>query len=904
MTASRCGAVTVAGVCSAPFGLAAATGAGSERMLVRFPNPGSSPTPEQIGGKASALLRLAEAGLPVPPGAVLGSAFFEPWHRALRAAVGAQSSEFADELRSQVAVLPFGAAQQAALDQLLLCLPDDHAARFAVRSSAIGEDGADASFAGQYETRLGVTRDGIGAAIRDCFAASLAPRLRAYRRQRGIAGGAAFAVIVQQQIDSAVAGVGFSLDPLSNDLDHAVIAASWGLGSLVVDGRVDADQFVVDTPTQRILRRRIGAKQSAARLGVDGGVAEIALDPARAAQPSLDDRQVLELTQLLMEVERLFGAPVDIEWAIADGRIHLLQARPITTFVPLPDALQTAPGAQRRLYLDAALSKGMTSNLPFSTLGLQQIERAFLGLVSGWIGGIEPGGEGGDGLIAFAGGRMYLNLSDLLRFASPARLAAGHAATDALTARILASVDAGRYRAKRRPAWFGVSLLWRSPLALWRLRWLFGWLLIGLLHPLSLQRRHDRVTAQLTAQLRGWPAEGQSLEALQQALVGSMRAAFEPLMAALLLGQIPPRLALGRRAAQNAAELDALARGTEGNVVVEMSVALSQLAGLLDAAQFDDLPRLADQLRQRALPAAFLEAWDRFIDRFGCRGPNEMDIASPRYRDDPLLALGPMRAIARGEGAPLQQAQARHVAQREAALVTLQERLGPLRRWLLRRIVRLNTRFAGSRDTPKYINVLAGYVMRRRALQIGQRLQQQGRLDRAEQVFDLRFDDLARADTEPELELRRLAGQRSAFRRRLLAQVRQFPQVIDSRGRILRPPAAPPGDRLLHGTPVSAGLARGPVRVLHGPDGHDIAVGDILVAYTTDPGWTPLFVNAAAIVLEVGGVLQHGAVVAREFGKPCVVGIAGVVTTLHDGEQVEVDGAAGTLRRLDPAAEP
>ncbi|MEX2500053.1 MAG: PEP-utilizing enzyme [Wenzhouxiangellaceae bacterium] len=226
--------------------------------------------------------------------------------------------------------------------------------------------------------------------------------------------------------------------------------------------------------------------------------------------------------------------------------------------------------------------------------------------------------------------------------------------------------------------------------------------------------------------------------------------------------------------------------------------------------------------------------------------------------------------------------------------------VGALRRVLLRRANRRIELFAGTRDTPKHLMVLSNYAVRRRALAAGCRLVQAGRLDAPDDVFDLTSEELDAAFRDSTLDLREIRECRMQFRRKLDAHVVTFPPVIDSRGRILRPPSQHETPGLFRGMAVSPGLVRGPVKILQNPHDKRVAKGDVLVAYTTDPGWTPLFVNAAAIVLEVGGVLQHGAVVAREYGKPCVVGIDRITEKLRDGQRVEVDGAAGTIRLLPP----
>ena len=206
--------------------------------------------------------------------------------------------------------------------------------------------------------------------------------------------------------------------------------------------------------------------------------------------------------------------------------------------------------------------------------------------------------------------------------------------------------------------------------------------------------------------------------------------------------------------------------------------------------------------------------------------------------------------------------------------------------------------YAGERDTPKHHWVMLATVMRRKALAQGARLVAAGRLDSVDDVFHLNWSELEAAESDSSFELRALARERGRLFRQIEAQVKEFPPFIDSRGRIPRPPPVADGTAL-EGHGISPGVARGPIKVLHDPYEKQVETGDVLVAYTTDPGWTPLFINAAAIILQVGGVMQHGGVVAREYGKPCVAGIERVLTRFEDGQIVEVDGSSGRVRLIE-----
>jgi pyruvate,water dikinase len=187
--------------------------------------------------------------------------------------------------------------------------------------------------------------------------------------------------------------------------------------------------------------------------------------------------------------------------------------------------------------------------------------------------------------------------------------------------------------------------------------------------------------------------------------------------------------------------------------------------------------------------------------------------------------------------------------------------------------------------------------LRQRLLRDAHLLYRAGRLQRPEQIFDLTLDNLKYELLNPKSDLSGLADVKREFIDRL-SRVRQLPTVIDSRGLIFRPPAPAPTEGEVLGTAVSAGVVRGLVKVLNSPDEKPLKRGEILVARATDPGWTPLFVNAAAVILEIGGALQHGALVAREYGLPCVAGVSGATTLWSDGTMVEVDGSAGIIRRV------
>ena len=876
--------------------------------LFAIPHSHAAPL-DAIGAKALSLQCIAASGLPVPPALVIPTGFFAPWFTQLqssadwlayRSAAPAQWPALCAALERAALALPCSPSQQLVLDELANRLAQGMVRRFAVRSSAPEEDGGSASFAGLYVTELGVAPAELNVAIRRCFAACLAHRVAAYKAAHGMdLDRHGIAVIVQEQLDSDVAGVGFSINPGNNDYDEVVVDANWGLGESVVSGTVAPDHFVLDKTGGTLIARRLGAKQHAIVLSAGAGT-----EPAQHRQSDqycLDEAQLRQLAAAIGRLEVHFGYPVDVEWAFAQGTLFILQVRPVTAYVPLPDAMLSAPGARRLLYLDIALSKGMTSNAAISPITLDWLARDIDNIVEHSIGRAAVNTGSPHGLLFLGGARMYLNLSNLLRFSSPARLAKGCAPTDQLAADILAGIDVQRYRAAQRPAWIWPALR-VTPAALWRLRRPAWRAVRAVCAPHSTHRLYAAEQRTFQAQYAALSDEALPLDQFQRLHgVPAMAHIMDKDMPALAVGVLA--MGLARRLARKDSGVEQelagrLTRGITGNLVVDMGMRLFKMANMLGAGAFDDLNALRARIEKRQLPDPFHAAWDAFMHKYGCRGPGEMELANARYGDDPLLVLRQMAGMAGGGSFDPVAHHRDLVVQRQTAFESLLARFAWPRRMLLQRAHLLIELFGGARDTPKQHNLMYQYAARKRLLAEGDRLAAAGRLASANQVFDLTVADLLAAAADPALDVRALATRRTAFARKLAAHVRTFPAVIDSRGRIEHAPPRSDREGELRGLAVSPGVASGRIKLMANAHDRQVCAGDILVAYTTDPGWTPLFIHAAAIIIEVGGVLQHGAVLAREFGKPCVAGIAGVLTRFADGQLVEVDGNTGVVRLL------
>ena len=869
--------------------------------VYRFLDVGEA-TVAEIGGKGFSLRGLVRAGFPVPDGFVLSVSYFEPWLERLRqlpewetvvaASGNADLREACEVLKAHVADLTFTEPQERGLVGHLQSFPPG--TLFAVRSSSPEEDLEGAAFAGVYETVLGVPASGIEGAVRRVFASCLDTRVAIYKRERGIESRSLrIAVVVQRQVASEVAGVGFSLNPITNAYDEACFSANWGLGETVVSGTASPDFFVVDKVKRQVIARQIGKKETSLWLTEEGGTVE--RPNQRLGEPTLTNGQLLALTDQIIRIEALYGRPVDIEWAWAGGRLYLLQARPVTAYLPVPADLVSEPGAPKRLYWDVTISvQGVlrpTTPLATSFLAglLSEISKCLFG--RDITARIET-------TIPFAAhGRLYVNLSNVLTLMSRDRLARLIFNIDPVAAASLSTADESEYRAAAnvlgRLRW---SILRRG---LARTARIIG----ALVRPEQARRDAQHAVERFVRCLR---KKGAS-----QAPTWELARHAQERVAVLLFNRVLPRfaasriaLALIRRLFRGASPteghlLDRLDQSLPGNLTVEMGLALAGLARHLppDTTSTDVLER---RLRESQLPTSFLAAWNDFLARFGHRAAGEIDIAVPRYREQPRVLLEQVVRLAqvgKRDASPLaiyENSQRQRQEAYEALLVEARS-IGRLRARLFRALYRVVETLGAYRETGKFYIVVAIDALRSRVLSDAEKLVASGRLGRPLQVFDLAFEDLERAASDRSLDLSAVAAQRRQTVDRLRG-VPELPRLFDSRGRILRSVPAPGCEGELRGQPISSGVARGPVKVLHTPDEKPFLPGDILVARATDPGWTPLFVNAAGVVLEIGGAMQHGALVAREYGKPCVASVTGATERLRDGMRVEVDGAAGIVR--------
>ncbi|GAA2202958.1 PEP/pyruvate-binding domain-containing protein [Sinomonas flava] len=784
------------------------------------------------GGKGANLGELIDAGLPVPPGFVVTTGAY----RAHAARAGLEPHAAASHPASARQILtsvPLDAATAHAVTAALTELGPE-GTPVAVRSSATAEDLPGAAFAGQQDTFLNVSgTDAVLDAVRRCWASLWTDRAADYRQRQGIdPAEVAIAVVVQRMVDPEAAGVLFTADPLSGRRDELVVDAAPGLGEAVVSGEVTPEHLV---------------------LGRDGAVRE--RTQGQSGEQVVPDAAARELAQLAVRAEQHFGVPQDVEWALANGRIVLLQARPMTA---LPFE---APPLNRIQQLVAPFFVEMFAVRPYPLD------------VTGWIG---PGVVRMLHLMTESVGVRFPPFDELVRERDGVALQLvpprPRPTLRTFGAPLALARRARRYPSKRWPEdpqvqEFTAAVAALDAESLEAMSWL------GLLH------RVDRCNDAMVS-------------------IGLLRAAYLPgallpvlplrvVLALLWQGRLASPLVAGGRTSTRAGN-DALE---------ELAAEVRADPALLDAAAELDAHAFLDAVRTRPEFARFNDHLTAFLVEYGHRESVSVVVATaPSWRDDPVPVVAIIQSLS-AASRPDQRETPGDEALRRLLAHPLLRRLGPARA-AVRELVEASRRGFAFREDSHALATKVMRPLRATFMELGRRLVAAGAIDAPEDVFHLRLEEL-RALRPPEVmddversRVRDLAARRAAIRREY-AGVPMLDLVA------ALPPAADDGAALVVGTPASGGVAEGLVRVIRGPEEFGrLRAGDVLVCPNTNPSWTPLFARAAAVVVDTGGLGSHAAIVAREYGVPAVMGTRTGTSVLRDGQRVRVDGSRG---RVDSA---
>lgn len=840
-------------------------------MTTRIYRSGESVDPRLLGGKAATLAKLVHEGFAIPEWFVIG---------------GGADHEL-DPLTPEL---------EAAFRKIS---PDGRPV--AVRSSAVDEDGQEHSFAGQLESFLNVSPADLAARIKDVRASGQTERVRQYRRTRGLTGDPPVpAVMVQRMVRAQWAGVAFAVDPVTHDRSVAVVAAVSGLGESLVSGQRDADTFRVD-PSGHVLSFERAPTGDASGLPAD---------------------VVPQIAALVRRVSDRRGSPQDIEWAVEEGRLYLLQARPITTLGASPSAHPSASPQRGRLVLwdnsnIAESYGGITQPLTFSfaRYAYEEVYRSFCRIMGVPRAIIEDSDDVYANMLGLIQGRVYYNLLNWYR--------------------LLAMLPGYAVNRRFMEQMMGVSTSLSDELAAAIQRPQKGSRLMGIvrlgasLAGLELQRRR------LPGMIRDFYARLHVSLATDASRLGTQRpdelaAYYRELESRLLRRWDAPIVndflamvfhgllrSLGSRWIDATSESlhNDLVRGVGGVVSVEPAARLRQMAELIR-----DDPEVIRVLRTAQVPE-MLQAvnarpplrakYREYLNKFADRCLEELKLESPTLADDPttlLRCVGHMASrLATGSMGDNGDAEA---AQRARALVRDRLRWRPIRRVVFAWVARNARERVRDRENLRFERTRVFGRVRRVFVEIGRRLAAQGLLKAAKDVFYLEVEEVLGfiEGTATTIDLKSLVALRARQYDQFAAEppppdrFSTFGMVnpLDADERAKETVAADP--KIRRGTGCCAGKVRGLVRVIRDPRGAELRSGEILVAERTDPGWVMLFPAAAGILVERGSLLSHSAIVSRELGIPGIVSIPGLTAWLRDGDEVEFDGSTGSVRLLACAA--
>jgi rifampicin phosphotransferase len=872
----------------------------------------------RLGGKASALASLDGFGYPIPSWFVVTpDAFYRPLSERQR-----EELENTTEDERVVSLVSCVTPDQATRREIAgavaqLCATGG---RVAVRSSAYDEDSAQHSFAGQLDSFLFVAPGEVPEKVAAVWRSGFSARILAYRREHGLGlSPQPPAVLVQRMVDSEVSGVAFGADAVTGRRGVAVIAALYGLGTALVSGECDADSYEVDRD-HRILKREIANKQLAHRFDPANpeGVSAFEVPALNANKNALTDAQILEVAALVRRSGRHFGRPQDIEWAYEEGKLYLLQSRPVTSLKPLAD-----PEGAMNLWDNSNIAEsysGVTTPLTFSFARsiYEGVYRQFCRIMRVSDNVIAANDETFRRMLGLIRGRVYYNLLSWYRVLAmlpgfainrhfmeqmmgvreplPDEIVAQMSSATrsdrikdgARLVRTIGGLMASHFVLNRRIAEFyeRVDNALAPP----------GYALEDMradelaAHYLDLERRLlTRWDAPLVNDFFAMIFHGLLRKAAKR-WCGSRDGS---LASDLVRGQSPRERTtmISAEPAERAFRLASLAAADN-----EFSTLLCQ-------------GTLADIIRAMEKHPEFRAQYDSYVDKFGERCLEELKLESPTLHDDPLLLFRSVGQIARSpSGSARDPSPAATSGSSSNTNDQVRKVLAwhPIRRLLFRWLLRNVRARVHQRENLRFERTRLFGRVRHIFVEIGRRLHALDLLEDPRDIFYLQVDEILGfiQGTATTTDLKGLA----ALRQRVFAAYKKSEPPGDrfeTRGIVYqgnsfhsaRPIEESGGDQR-QGMGCCSGVVRGPVHVITDPRNAVLKSGCILVAERTDPGWILLFPLAAGLLVERGSLLSHSAIVAREMGIPAIVSIPGVTRWLSDGDWVELDGGAGVVRRI------
>lgn len=907
----------------------------STGLILNFQSPGTDPAELVLkaGGKGANLIRLSQAGLPVPEGFILTTAAYREFvaangleERILFAlppagAIDPDALEVASQtIRGMFAAGQVPPALEADLHFAFTALGSPPVA---VRSSATAEDTLELSFAGQQDTFLNIVDDhSLLQAVIDCWSSLWTARAIGYRAHNQIPhAGLALAVVIQRMVNSEVSGVLFTANPLTGLRSEMVVDAAFGLGETLVSGKVAPDHYVVDAVEWKIVRKSLGAKARSLLAETAGGTGWVETD--RRDTQALSDEQIIALAQLGRRIQSLYGLPQDIEWALANQHLYILQSRAITSLFPTPDGLPAEP-------LKLMVSFGAVQGLldPITPLGRDTF--FYIVNIASRLFAIKATPET-QTVVFTAGERLWMNITTPFTNSIGRKVVSGALGLVEPGAR--KTLDELAADSRLQPGKPGISWRARRQIAHMALP-LLGNVLLNLIAPAArraaIVSQGEALIANLQAEIAEIHGTGRARLAQVSALLPRIISNQLPrlflkfvsgVVTAMASLQAVNRLSDGHAPASGQTtnqlfqnHVLEITRGLPDNPTTEMDLHLWDTAQAirsdpekLDYFQSRSPEDLAQEWQTGKFLPAVAAAIQPFLDRFGGRGLGEIDLGRERWVENPTPvfeaiigylknadpALAPDILFERGAAAA------------QAAIDQMAGKLrskpgGWLKAPLLKFFARRVRRLMGIRESPKFFVVRMFNLVRQELLKCGAELTASGDLNQPDDLMYLTYREMAtfanQDDSPPWREL--IANRRRAIE--LEKHRRQIPRLLLSDGRAFYAGIqTAAGANGMIGSPVSPGSVEGNVRVVLNPHHANLQPGEIMVCPGTDPSWTPLFLTAGGLIMEVGGMMTHGAVVAREYGIPAVVGVDRATERLNTGMHIRLDGSSGQIVILE-----
>jgi phosphoenolpyruvate synthase/pyruvate phosphate dikinase len=852
-----------------------------------------------VGGKGLNLGELSKIeGIQVPEGFCVTTVGYqkiieqnETYHALLdrltmlKAEDRDQIGEISRKIRQIIMSVEIPSDVVKAVTHYLSQFGDEHA--YAVRSSATAEDLPHASFAGQQDTYLNIIGvDAILQHISKCWASLFTDRVVIYRMQNGFDHSQVYlSVIVQRMVFPQASGILFTADPITSNRKLLSIDASFGLGEALVSGLVSADCYQVQEG--EIVNTRIGTKKLAIYGLKEGGTETKQIDPDQQKTQTLTEQQILQLARIGRQIEAYFGCPQDIEWCLVDDTFYIVQSRPITTLYPIPEANDQ----ENHVYVSVGHQQMMTDSM--KPLGL-----SFFLLTTR-----AP--------MRKAGGRLFVDITPNL--ASPVNreiLLNTLGQSDPLIKDALMTLIERDFIKSlpddRKELSPGNSSKGRSSAGFQAQIENDPAIVSDLIKnsQTSIEELKQNIQTKSGADLFDFILE--DLQELKKIL-------FDPQSSKVFMTAMNASSWINEKmyewlGEKNAA--DTLSQSVPNNITSEMGLALLDVADVIRP-----YPEITDYL-QHVKDDNFLDELVKFdggqetgdaiyayLNKYGMRCAGEIDITKTRWSEKPTtlvpMILGNINNFEPNASNRKFEQGRQEALEKEQELLDRLKQLpdGEQKAEETKRMISLIRNFIGYREYPKYGMINRYFVYKQALLKEAEQLVQVGVIHEKEDIYDLTFEELREVIRTNKLDYQIISKRKDEYK---LYEKLTPPRVITSDGEIIAGKYKRenlPAEAIV-GLPVSSGVIEGRARVILNMEDADLENGDILVTSFTDPSWTPLFVSIKGLVTEVGGLMTHGAVIAREYGLPAVVGVENATKLIKDGQRIRVHGTEGYIEIL------